>query len=646
MEAQEFFELINRNTQYLPVNTTNVLNSILGFEEGDIATPISQFFEMTLPNTLKLAKIGSTPIFKFRFAEKKIWYNYSDLDEALKANLTYKSNNHTMIVTHIKTMLEAYLRTQEQTFDGFFRSDFTSATDNYPVLERFAGIINENNEPDSFTFMLRYPFINIGQGLRKHLLLGFASNTGKSVITAALNNLYEESSIIKEIRAKSVFDEGNWNADVIDKFLTIIDDDGGDDFRDGKVIDENFIKNFMNPQMPLRLARSGHREGRVYHGSSVIATNTDMDVFHDKQNDKRIIYFELATDIRAKFSRDELNYLHNIPRGDLLNYVFNHPLEHDEYYWYFDRVNRYPTNYELEEQKVALINFVAANQRVKLSELVREGFDKQFIRTVLGKPTTIKRAGTAIYGYKDEATSQLNLLEQVSETVEYYRYPSVTNASNQLLVNQTLSEFALDIMGNYDKGREKKTYPTFGPYALKTNKSRPILTEITKSTALVIDVDDSKYHNLDQVYFKMQKTGYKGLLYETPSSNAEDLRYRVVIPGLEYEDNRSYKRAVQRLGKYLQEDIDTGSATIAHRYIMAGTNVQIFGQAVLDPDALVAFIQNTEKGQGKRHMRLFWALNRAHDDNDIELAKRICEASTLPESEIRATLTQIWEKEN
>lgn len=661
MEVEAFLAQVQENVKYLPKNSTNILDG-WSHDDNAMAKNVRIFFEDALPNIIKLNRIGRTVVFNFKLQDKEIVYGYSDLKECIEANYNLKSNEPKIVVQHIQNFVNCYLYSDESDFETFFASDDKTPTENYPVLERFADVVNDQNEKDSFLFCLLYPFINSKQGLRKHLMFGFRSNSGKSVMTGALNSLYRESSIMKEIRSKSPFDAGNWNSDVIDKFVTIIDDDGDSDSRDRK-IDEDFIKNFMNPQMPLPLARSQKRESKVYNGSCVIAINNKPEPLYIEQNNKRVVFVVLETNVVKLFDEEEHNYLHNIPRCDLLHYIEIHDMASTAHYWYHKRDNKYPYT-DLELQKLQLEKdmkkYVAYRGRVDSKEMYSI-FDRKDVTAILGTPRLLidkQSNGRPTYGWVAEK-ARLVLGDQQDGRLLANFYESVTTAhqgkqaqvSQPALIKGILEDgakaeeigLALGDTGKkngyYKDGEAMRMY---GLYELKDPDGSATLTNLKRSTGLVIDVDNSNYRSLDEVIVKLYLTNYKGFVYETVSSTEGKLRYRIVIPNIFIEDPEVYKKRCRELVAYIGDNIDDTSNTIVHRYFMAGSNVMLFGNVVKDEEAIIASVKNCPKGEGKRHMNLVWAINRAHDDDNAELAQRICEASSLPQSEINAVYRSIF----
>lgn len=660
MRCEEFLAQVQENVAYLPMNSTNVLNGWAN-DDNDMAKKVRIFFEDALPNVIKLNKIGQTIVFNFKLQDKDIVYGYSDIKECLEANYMLNSTEPKIITAHIQNFVKCYLWNDESDFDTFFADDSKEPTENYPVLERFAAIVNDQNESDCFLQCLLYPFTNAHQGLKKHLMFGFRSNSGKSVMTGAINTLYRESSIMKEIRSKSPFDAGNWNSDVIDKFVTIIDDDGDKDNKDRK-IDEDFIKNFMNPQMPLPLARSQKRESRVYTGSSVIAINNKPEPLKIAQNDKRVMFVVLETNVVKLFTEEEHNYLHNIPRCDLLHYIETNEVTSTAFHWYHRRENKYPLT-ESEARAVAmkkeLLKYLAYRGTVSSKELYGT-FTKELVSETLGEPALVQDEQTKgqVFGYKAQP-ARISLGEQINGRIFATFYESIKTAKQG--IQKGVSQRAL-IKGIESQGAKAKevglaldetgkksgyfadgeAMSLYGMYELKDPNGSAKTDNIKRSTGLVIDVDGSNYHSLDEVVTKLYLTNYKGFVYETVSSTEGRLRYRIIIPNVFIEDKDVYKKRCKELVNYIGDNIDDASNSIAHRFFMAGTNIQMFGNVVRDEEALVAHVRNCPEGEGKRHNTLVWALNRAKEDDNEALGHELCEASTLPQDEINSIYRSIF----
>ena len=650
MKINEFFDVIQHedNIKNLTVNTTNILNA-MQYKDNEVAMLVKNFFINTLPYTAKLAKVGKNPIFRFRVEDKNIFYDYSSIEEALAKNFNCPNKELKVVANYIKDFIECYLEANPtKDFESYFREDNKKPTKNYPVLERYAQLIinanctKERNEEDIVSFIFQYPFINSNEQLKKHLIMGFKSNTGKSIITNGLRNLYIESSIMMPIRISGGFDEGNWNMDVIDKFLTIIDDDGAD--TKGKTIDVDFMKNFMNTSMPIRLARSGVRENAVYHGSSVIATNTFFDAFQDDASNKRTIFVTLSEDITGMFTEDELDYLHNLPKCDMLHYVEQHPITKDPTYWYRERKNDFPKNDDIEHQKEELIRYLSMLGAAKLSELTYAGFDKQLIKQTLGKARSFYFKGTTIYGYKlENGKHDFNpIIQKYTDVLNFSYYNKITTTHDIQKLSVSVGAFKTALLNAYKEQLPKAENHVYGMYKLKDDTQSATLKNLAHTTAIVLDIDESKYKSLSDVKEILDTSGYKGLIHETPSSTPEKLRYRVIVPGIELSDPNEYKKACMALSVFIGEQLDVAANTAVHRFFMSGFNVQTFGITVQNKDGLVAYIENLPKGKGQRHNALFYAINRAKDDDDKELALALCNASTLPKDEIQSIYNQIW----
>lgn len=642
MDLRTFLSKVKENASHLPVNTTNVVSGFT-YTEDQIITTVRSFFVDTLPNVTKLAKIGTTVIYNFTVKDKVIEYNYSTIEQCLKENYKYLKTNHKEILAHINSLINCYLVNATEGFDSFFKVDTKQKSKYYPILERFADIVNRQNEEDAFTFCLKYPFLNINQGLRKHLITGFRSNSGKSVLTTAIGNLYHESSMFKELRtSNNNFDIGNWNADVIDKFVTIIDDDTGG----SKELDEDYLKNFMNPQMPLPLARTQKRESRVYGGSSVIAINDKPDSFYKTQINKRIIFMKLEEDISQMFNEVEQVYLHNIPKSDLLAYVHEHPLKNNEFYWFHRRENKYPlTDKEIADAEVEheLMRYLYSRGHAKNEELSKI-FGKDFVRKILGPPRSLTINGSTFYGYKVDATKAIfgEQEDTGSITCQVFEKKTSRPTVNELSFEDFVSEVNRysDTIESFDGDTKaiqdlKETAPHFMMVELKNQLS--VKTDnVKRATGLVIDVDNSRFSLLSEVITELYKTGYKGIAYETASSNVglNGLRYRVVIPNIKIATVDEYKLKAKILAKILKEDIDL--PTLSHKMSFSGRNATIFGKVVRDAAAIVKRVAEAKKGE--RNNVLYWAFCLACDDDDTSLIKAIKKVCTLDDDEIERTL--------
>jgi len=164
--------------------------------------------------------------------------------------------------------------------------------------------------------------------------------------------------------------------------------------------------------------------------------------------------------------------------------------------------------------------------------------------------------------------------------------------------------------------------------------------EIDKATGIVLDVDESKLKSLKEI-----KLPYAFIAYETSSSKPDKLRYRIVLPGIESKNADEYRENTIKIGKLLKDDIDPTCEAIAHRYFIGGKNIIINYKplnASLPRDTSGIVDRVSSAIAGERNSITFWALNRAKEANDEDLAMEVLKASQCEEAEIER-FAQRWD---
>jgi len=479
-------------------------------------------------------------------------------------------------------------------------------------LEKYIDYLESETYKGVWSDIMKYPFDNQKSGLRKHLMLGFAPSTGKTIITNALDTLYYRIDANVQTRKSFSFDAGVWNGMVNGKFLVITDDDD-----ESQPISPDFIKNFMNQRMASMTAKQGERDFKTYSGSSVIATNTEEEYFASPQVSKRLILIRLDHTL-PDFTFDELNELHNLDVAEILNYVnYEKPTK------LFDVKNKWRNKLDsrIEECK----KYVNEMGAVKAGSLKKE-FGKDIVKLAYPNGPKTKRVDDlVIYGYFAE------------------------EKNNDMPVQDSFDEFNISMLTGLKDTKPKKIITTFGhmsdnieaandtPKAQQAMFGRFVGTgvktdEIDKATGIVLDVDESKLKSLKEI-----KLPYAFIAYETSSSKPDKLRYRVVVPGIESKNAEEYRENVIKISKLLKDDIDPTCEAIAHRYFIGGKNIVINYKPLsysLPRDTSGIVDRVSSAIEGERNSITYWGLKRAQEANDEDLAVEVLRASKCDESEI------------
>ncbi len=479
-------------------------------------------------------------------------------------------------------------------------------------LEKFIDYLESETYKGVWSDIMKYPFDNQKSGLRKHLMFGFAPSTGKTIITNALDTLYYRIDANVQTRKSFSFDAGVWNGMVNGKFLVITDDDD-----ESQPISPDFIKNFMNQRMASMTAKQGERDFKTYSGSSVIATNTEEEYFASPQVSKRLILIRLDHTL-PDFTFDELNELHNLDVAEILNYVnYEKPTK------LFDVKNKWSDKLDnrIEECK----KYVNEMGAVKAGSLKKE-FGKDIVKIAYPNGPKTKRVDDlVIYGYFAEKENT-ELPEQSSFDEFSISMMTGLKDTKPKQIKTTFGSMSDNIEAANDTPKEEQAmFGLFTGTGVKTD-------EIDKATGVVLDVDKSKLKSLKEI-----KLPYAFIAYETSSSKPDSLRYRVVIPGIESKNADEYRDNVIKIGKLLKDDIDTTGEAIAHRYFIGGKNIVINYQpltASLPRDTSGIVDRVSSAVAGERNSITYWALNRAKEANDEDLAVEVLKASQCDESEI------------
>lgn len=479
-------------------------------------------------------------------------------------------------------------------------------------LEKFIDYLESETYKGVWSDIMKYPFDNQKTGLRKHLMLGFAPSTGKTIITNALDTLYYRIDANVQTRKSFSFDAGVWNGMVNGKFLVITDDDD-----ESQPISPDFIKNFMNQRMASMTAKQGERDFKTYSGSSVIATNTEEEYFASPQVSKRLILIRLDHKL-PDFTFDELNELHNLDVAEILNYVnYEKPSK------LFEVENRWSN--KLDSRVEECKKYVNEMGAVKAGSLKKE-FGKDIVKLAYPNGPKTKRVDDlVIYGYFAE------------------------EKNNDMPVQDSFDEFHISMLTGLKDTKPKKIITTFGHMsdnieaANDTPKEEQAMfglfvgtgvktDEIDKATGVVLDVDKSKLKSLKEI-----KLPYAFIAYETSNSKPDKLRYRVVVPGIESKNAEEYRENVIKISRLLKDDIDPTCEAIAHRFFMGGKNIVINYKKLnhsLPRDTTGIVSRVASAAVGERNSITYWALKRAQEANDEDLAVEILRASQCEKSEI------------
>ena len=532
-----------------------------------------------------------------------IKYSYMELERLIEENEEIPKTSISDVANVIRMIMDCLA----QDVTSFYDYSAWIKPKANPVLKRYIDTLEAQTYVGVWSDIMKYPFDNQFLGIKKHLMIGFASNTGKSIIIKALNNLYAQVSRITPNRPKFDFDAGVWNANVADSFLVLIDDDNAEAH-----VSEDYIKNFLNRNMPLNLAAGGgKRWQQKFNGSSVIATNTEEDYYHETANDKRIALLRIDEPLTG-FTSDELAYLHDLPVADILGYVDNsRPTK------LFSQQNAWDRTTENAVKNYLGLIGAASNRSLCAM------FGKQEVKQALGKAKTITFGGKTVYGYKIDKSVNQNDDSKFSIAI----YESLTT-KKPTITTSSLAEFKQGSMSVADMPKE--TQPLFN--LVKGTSTRE--QDISEATGVVLDIDESKFSSLDEI-----NLDYTYIAYETSSSQPGALRYRIVIPNIESHSNDEYKANVARIADDLGDKIDESGHTIAHRFFLGGSKfrINLKGAAPVDlpntnNDGIIDRVRNAVKGE--RNNVTYWALERAAEKNDSDLIQEILSVSPCPENEI------------
>lgn len=397
---EDFYIVLSENADKVrPVSDKVLAQFLESDDETTSGGKVKKLIRVAYEGLNYAGKLGETYVFSYTVRGKD--YGLENLDDAvyeilgeskkqLQKSLSFFASDFIHVVLDAIGDSDPFSTIAEKEVD----------TVSLAVIDKFAEFVDGMNTPGTLAFCLRYPILNRDRQLRKHLMLGYTSSSGKTIITTALAKLYWASYAMKGVRSKDDFNAGNWNADVADKYLTIIDDDGGG----ASDVDENFIKNFMSYTVPLDTARSKVRESKFYKGSSVLAVNTRPNVLKEPQNAKRVIFVNFDKKVTDVLKKGEIQHLYSLDASDWLGWLNKQQESSDKR---FDVEKPVPESMNSIEFKAGqeLLEFVLSydDDVVPVKEL-NNYFDKKFVQKILADYKKVQQRsatnnGARVYGY-------------------------------------------------------------------------------------------------------------------------------------------------------------------------------------------------------------------------------------------------------
>lgn len=480
--------------------------------------------------------------------------------------------------------------------------------------------------------LVNFIFQNGKGTIKKHVILGTKSNTGKSVIIELLGVLFAEFSIMKSQRPQNDFDIINWNADVIDSFVVLIDDDDPEN-----QISQDFIKNFLNTSQPLQLGRSQKRWSQKFYGNTVIALNNEPDFIGQYENNKRILFLKMTENLDDYFNENEIANLHDVSLENIMALFYKQettPVKE----LIANHINRWDKTEALEKEQSDLEHeieqvkkFVDSYDFVQNKDLIKM-FNKKAIKLALGGADTMTVNGKTFYGYSTkQEQAVIKQSDDIMFSVTYFQNRTETKPIEAVADFERFINYAVSFQNT---PKEQQPQFSFSDSARED--------EITKTTGVVIDIDNSKYKTLDEV--PIENIEYNLMLVETTSSYTEDngLRYRIIIPNLEkLNSNADYKNVCNLVAVSIDENLDSQGNSRSHRFYVGAKNYRIQDSKKhhlaeymeeLDFEPLKDFVEHATKGE--RNSSLFWALKRAEEQNaSKDDIIEIIENSSLPSDE-------------
>lgn len=579
----------------------------------------------------RLASLYKSYVFDFSIAGSDVNYSYNDIEEAIRKNVGESNKRVLEASTELMQDIVAYAVAPVDNIIDFHRDEDSNLNVKQdPILERFIALLESQTYENVWSDIMKYPFDNQTHGIRKHLMFGTAASTGKSIILEAMGTLYEAASVFKPNRPENGFDAANWNADVIERFVVLLDDDDPN-----RAINEDYLKNFLSNNMPQNLARGGgQRWSEVYYGSSVIALNTAPAFLKSPQNNKRVIFLKLTESIEEMFTQAELNHLHSLEPKDILGYVNDEPTK------LFDWRNDWSG--VVEDVREDIKKYITLKGYVSNAELTTNFGTKamQDYRTTVEKAKSFTINGEAVYGFRDKES----IIDQPYK-VDQLTYAAFINIQDVVGERNfdTLQNFKKDIL-EYGK-LPKQEQPLFSPAVYHDKLTKDNLNGYV---GVVLDIDGANSADIDELEDKIALTGLSAIAWETSSSTPSSLHARVWFYRVG-GDLLDYAMMVKRLAIKIDEPFDRASMPTEHRFYIGGTNVRLINtdasKATNKPmsdnnkRSLIKTVQNASDGE--REPKAYWALMVVKQETgDEDLMREIIAESGMREANKAKLLKQ------
>lgn len=627
LKREKSIPLISRKSIQNMINATKDISDY--HELNEVETKAFQFLERI--DIKRLASLYKSYVFDFSIADSDVDYSYNDIEEAIRKNIGVTNKRILEAITELIQDIVKYAVAPVSNILDFHRDEESNLNvKRDEVLERFIAVLESQTYENVWSDIMKYPFDNQTHGIRKHLMLGTAASTGKSIVLEAMGSLYEAASVFKPNRPENGFDAANWNADVIERFVVLLDDDDPN-----RAINEDYLKNFLSNNMPQQLARGGgQRWSEVYYGSSVIALNNAPAFLKSPQNNKRVIFLKLTESIEEMFTQSELNHLHSLTPKDILGYVNDEPTK--LFSWRNDWTG------VVEDVREDIKKYITLKGYVSNSELNTNFGNKamQDYRSTVEKAKSFTINGEAIYGFRDKES----IIDQPYK-VDQLTFAAFSNIQDVVGERNydTLQNFKKDIL-EYGK-LPKKEQPLFSPAVYH---EKIIKDNLTGYIGVVLDIDGANSSDMDELEDKIALTGLSAIAWETSSSTPASLHARVWFYRVG-GDLLEYAMLVKRLAVKIDEPFDRSGMPTEHRFYIGGTNVRLINteasaaqnKPMTDNNkrSLIKTVQNSSDGE--REPKTFWALMVVKQETgDEDLMREIIAESGMREANKTKLLKQ------